>query len=134
MLKASILFHHQIQSNALGALEAIDPIVADRIMQEGCITGDRINGLCDGVTGDWSVQSGLPWMCDANMMPGLCFENACLNDLMLRRYVKFDTFHPAVDAGLPVTRVISRVSLQNVLAKVINYVCITYALIYAATC
>ena len=33
------------------------------------------------------------------------------------RYVKFDTFHPAADAGLPVTRVISRVSLQNVLAK-----------------
>jgi hypothetical protein len=29
-----------------------------------------------------------------------------------RRYVKFDTFHPAVDRGLPVTRVISRVTLQ----------------------
>jgi zeaxanthin epoxidase len=75
----------QIQSNALGALEAIDPTVADEIMRHGCITGDRINGLCDGVTGDW--------------------------------YVKFDTFHPAADAGLPVTRVINRVSLQNVLAK-----------------
>ena len=45
----------QIQSNALGALEAIDPVVADEIMREGCITGDRINGLCDGVTGDWWV-------------------------------------------------------------------------------
>lgn len=32
------------------------------------------------------------------------------------RYVKFDTFHPAVDRGLPVTRVISRVTLQEILA------------------
>ena len=48
--------------------------------EEGCITGNRINGLCDGVTGDW--------------------------------YVKFDTFHPAVDMGLPITRVISRITLQ----------------------
>lgn len=77
----------QIQSNALGALEAIDPEIANEIMAVGCITGDRINGLCDGVTGDW--------------------------------YVKFDTFHPAADKGLPVTRVISRVSLQNILAKAV---------------
>ena len=33
------------------------------------------------------------------------------------RYVKFDTFHPAVDIGLPVTRVISRVTLQRKLAE-----------------
>ena len=33
------------------------------------------------------------------------------------RYVKFDTFHPAVDIGLPVTRVISRVILQRKLAE-----------------
>ena len=33
------------------------------------------------------------------------------------RYVKFDTFHPAVEKGLPVTRVISRVTLQQILAK-----------------
>jgi hypothetical protein len=35
----------------------------------------------------------------------------------LCRYVKFDTFHPAVDRGLPVTRVISRVVLQQLLAE-----------------
>ena len=35
----------------------------------------------------------------------------------LCRYVKFDTFHPAVQRGLPVTRVISRVTLQNILAE-----------------
>lgn len=43
----------QVQSNALAALEAIDQDVADQVLDEGCITGDRINGLCDGVTGDW---------------------------------------------------------------------------------
>jgi hypothetical protein len=75
----------QVQSNALAALEAIDANMARDVMAEGCITGDRINGLCDGVSGDW--------------------------------YVKFDTFHPAVRNGLPVTRVISRVTLQNILAR-----------------
>jgi len=32
-------------------------------------------------------------------------------------YCKFDTFHPAVDNGLPITRVISRVELQGILAE-----------------
>lgn len=45
----------QVQSNALAALEAIDPSSAHKVMAEGCITGDRINGLCDGVSGDWWV-------------------------------------------------------------------------------
>lgn len=43
----------QLQSNALAALEALDEHVGQRILDEGCITGDRINGLCDGITGDW---------------------------------------------------------------------------------
>lgn len=75
----------QVQSNALAALEALDGDVAREIMATGCVTGDRINGLVDGETGEW--------------------------------YVKFDTFHPAVERGLPVTRVISRVTLQEILAR-----------------
>ena len=43
----------QVQSNALAALEAIDTHVAKRVFEEGCITGDRINGLVDGVSGKW---------------------------------------------------------------------------------
>ncbi|XP_020522025.1 zeaxanthin epoxidase, chloroplastic isoform X3 [Amborella trichopoda] len=43
----------QIQSNALAALEAIDMEVAEDIMDVGCITGDRINGLVDGISGAW---------------------------------------------------------------------------------
>lgn len=77
----------QIQSNALAALEVIDGEVAEKVCANGCITGDRINGLCDGVSGDW--------------------------------YVKFDTFHPAVERGLPVTRVINRVTLQEVLSDAV---------------
>ncbi|OWM82170.1 hypothetical protein CDL15_Pgr001744 [Punica granatum] len=75
----------QIQSNALAALEAIDMDVAEEVMRAGCITGDRINGLVDGVSGTW--------------------------------YVKFDTFTPAAERGLPVTRVISRMTLQRILAQ-----------------
>ncbi|CAL0314406.1 unnamed protein product [Lupinus luteus] len=78
----------QIQSNALAALESIDPDVANQVMRVGCITGDRINGLVDGISGSW--------------------------------YVKFDTFTPAVEHGLPVTRVISRLSLQEILARAVG--------------
>ncbi|KAL8167638.1 hypothetical protein V2J09_009137 [Rumex salicifolius] len=78
----------QVQSNALAALEAIDMEVAEEVMRAGCVTGDRINGLCDGVSGDW--------------------------------YVKFDTFTPAAERGLPVTRVISRMTLQQILARAVG--------------
>ncbi|KAI3437359.1 uncharacterized protein J3R85_005333 [Psidium guajava] len=78
----------QIQSNALAALEAIDMEVAEEVMRTGCITGQRINGLVDGVSGTW--------------------------------YIKFDTFTPAAERGLPVTRVISRMSLQQILAQAVG--------------
>nr|UEC49040.1 zea-xanthin epoxidase [Gymnema sylvestre] len=78
----------QIQSNALAALEAIDMDVAEEVMRAGCITGDRINGLVDGLSGNW--------------------------------YIKFDTFTPAVERGLPVTRVISRMTLQQILAHAVG--------------
>ncbi|KAJ6792008.1 zeaxanthin epoxidase, chloroplastic [Iris pallida] len=78
----------QIQSNALAALEAIDLEVAEEVLSAGCITGDRINGLVDGISGTW--------------------------------YVKFDTFTPAVERGLPVTRVISRMKLQQILASAVG--------------
>ena len=43
----------QVQSNALAALEAIDMSVAEEVMRVGCVTGDRINGLVDGMSGSW---------------------------------------------------------------------------------
>lgn len=48
-----MILYLQVQSNALAALEAIDVDMADEVLAAGCITGDRVNGLCDGVTGDW---------------------------------------------------------------------------------
>ncbi|CAJ1929631.1 unnamed protein product [Sphenostylis stenocarpa] len=78
----------QIQSNALAALEAIDIEAAEEVLRVGCITGDRINGLVDGVSGAW--------------------------------YIKFDTFTPAAERGLPVTRVISRMALQEILARAVG--------------
>ncbi|MCO5554398.1 hypothetical protein L7F22_007928 [Adiantum nelumboides] len=78
----------QIQSNALAALEAVDQAVAEEIMANGCVTGDRINGLVDDISGDW--------------------------------YCKFDTFTPAAEKGLPVTRVISRMTLQQILARAVG--------------
>ncbi|CAA3007243.1 Zeaxanthin epoxidase, chloroplastic [Olea europaea subsp. europaea] len=78
----------QIQSNALATLEAIDLDVAEEVMSVGCITGDRINGLVDGISGNW--------------------------------YIKFDTFTPAAERGIPVTRVISRMTLQQILARAVG--------------
>lgn len=46
----------------------------------------------------------------------ICVAKYALIISSTHRYVKFDTFHPAVDRGLPVTRVISRVTLQEILA------------------
>nr|KYP43880.1 hypothetical protein KK1_034660 [Cajanus cajan] len=78
----------QIMSNALASLEAIDLEVAEEVMRAGCITGNRINGLVDGVSGSW--------------------------------FVKLDTFTPAVERGLPVTRIISRIVLQEILARAVG--------------
>jgi len=36
------------------------------------------------------------------------------------RYIKFDTFTPAAERGLPVTRVISRMTLQQTLARAVG--------------
>lgn len=39
---------------------------------------------------------------------------------LIIRYVKFDTFTPAAERGLPVTRVISRMALQQILARAVG--------------
>ncbi|PAN38408.1 hypothetical protein PAHAL_7G169900 [Panicum hallii] len=79
----------QLQSNALAAVEAIDTAAADEVMDAGCVTGDRINGIVDGISGSW--------------------------------YIKFDIFTPAAERGLPVTRVISRMALQQILAPAVGF-------------
>lgn len=43
----------QLMSSALGVLMDIHMGVAEQVMNAGCVTGDRMNGLVDGVSGDW---------------------------------------------------------------------------------
>ncbi|GMY22232.1 zeaxanthin epoxidase, chloroplastic-like [Fagus crenata] len=43
----------QLLSSALAVLQEIDENVAQQIMKAGCVTGNRINGLADGVSGEW---------------------------------------------------------------------------------
>jgi len=78
----------QLQCNALAALEAIDMKVANEILDLGTITGDRVNGLLDGKTGEW--------------------------------YVRFDTRKPAKKDGLPLTLVLNRYVLLDILKNAIN--------------
>ena len=75
----------QLGSNALATLEAINPDVAAQIMEEGIVTGDRVNGLLDGKTGEW--------------------------------YSRFDTREPARKYGLPLTLVINRYRLLDILRE-----------------
>ncbi|KAK4858125.1 hypothetical protein QYF36_011428 [Acer negundo] len=44
-------------TQALTVLQAIDKNVAKQIMEAGCVTGDRIYGLADGTSGEWSLRS-----------------------------------------------------------------------------
>ena len=59
----------QVQSNALAALEALDQGVAEEILSSGCVTGDRINGLCDGETGKWCATILAPVFCHRDKYP-----------------------------------------------------------------
>ncbi|KAK7317281.1 hypothetical protein RJT34_01370 [Clitoria ternatea] len=78
----------QLLSSALAVLEAIDKTVANNIMEAGCVTGNRTNGLADGLSGEW--------------------------------FTEFDLFTPASRKGLPVTLVICRMTLQDILVNAVG--------------
>ena len=75
----------QLQCNAQGALDSIDPVMAEEVMEKGIITGDRVNGLLDGVSGEW--------------------------------FYRFDTRKPCHENGLPLTLVLSRFELLDILSR-----------------
>ncbi|KAK9283022.1 hypothetical protein L1049_011249 [Liquidambar formosana] len=79
----------QLLSSALAVLEAIDENVARQIKEAGCVTGNRINGLADGLSGEW--------------------------------FTKFDLLTPAIRRGLPVTQVICRMALQDILVNAVGF-------------
>ncbi|XP_057450524.1 zeaxanthin epoxidase, chloroplastic-like isoform X2 [Lotus japonicus] len=78
----------QLLSSALAVLEAIDHSVAKQIMEAGCVTGNRTNGLADGLSGEW--------------------------------FTEFDLLTPASRKGLPITLVICRMTLQDILVKAVG--------------
>lgn len=77
----------QIQSNALGALQQINPVLYEAVAQAGVQTGDRLSGIKDG------KRHADGWL------------------------VKFDAATPARRKGLPLTLAINRVVLQDIFLK-----------------
>ena len=54
-------------------------------------------------------------------MQFLCWRHPFDSAQFVFRYAKFDIFTPAAERGLPVTRAISRMALQEILARAVGY-------------
>lgn len=78
----------QLQCNSQGALDSIAPDLAEKVVQLGTVTGDRVNGLLDGVSGEW--------------------------------FYRFDTRQPCYNNGLPLTIVVSRHELLQILSEAVG--------------
>mmetsp|Transcript_29014 Transcript_29014/g.85843 ORF Transcript_29014/g.85843 Transcript_29014/m.85843 type:complete len:622 (-) Transcript_29014:109-1974(-) len=86
----------QIQSNALRAIQRINPEVYQELVNAGTCTADRVSGLKIG------YRKG-------NKLAGLYDAGDWL--------VRFDTVGPALEAGLPATVVVDRPVIQQILVK-----------------
>ena len=86
----------QIQSNALRALQRINPVIYEEIIKAGTVTADRVSGLKIGYKKGVFLNLGKQ------------FEKG---DWL----VKFDTLQPALDAGLTATVVVDRPVIQQIL-------------------
>uniref|UniRef100_A0A6U5H2C5 FAD-binding domain-containing protein n=1 Tax=Corethron hystrix TaxID=216773 RepID=A0A6U5H2C5_9STRA len=86
----------QIQSNALRAIQRINPEVFEELVAAGTFTADRVSGLKIG------YRKG-------NKLAGLYDAGDWL--------VRFDTIGPALEAGLPATVVVDRPVIQQILVK-----------------
>lgn len=86
----------QIQSNALRALQQINPTIFEELVAAGTCTADRVSGLKIG------YRKG-------NKLAGLYDAGDWL--------VRFDTVGPALEAGLPATVVVDRPVIQQILVK-----------------
>ena len=86
----------QIQSNALRAIQNINPMLYDELVEAGTCTADRVSGLKIG------YRKG-------NKLAGLYDAGDWL--------VRFDTIGPALEKGLPATVVVDRPVIQQILVK-----------------
>ncbi|CAG9465903.1 unnamed protein product [Pedinophyceae sp. YPF-701] len=84
----------QLQCNALATLETIDPGLAAKVIEQGTVTGDRLNGLLDGVNGEWYLKFDTRAPCRKNGLPLA---------IVISRYALLDLLRQAVeDAGVTV--------------------------------
>jgi zeaxanthin epoxidase len=86
----------QIQSNALRAIQRINPQCYEELVAAGTVTADRVSGLKIG------YRKG-------NKLAGLYDAGDWL--------VRFDTIGPALEAGLPATVVVDRPVIQQIMIK-----------------
>ena len=86
----------QIQSNALRAIQRINPECFEELVKAGTVTADRVSGLKIG------YRKG-------NKLAGLYDRGDWL--------VRFDTIGPALEAGLPATVVVDRPVIQQIMVK-----------------
>lgn len=86
----------QIQSNALRAIQRINPAIFDELVEAGTVTADRVAGLKIG------YRKG-------NMLTGVYEKGDWL--------VRFDTLGPAMEAGLPPTVVVDRPVIQQIMLR-----------------
>lgn len=86
----------QIQSNALRAIQQINPKCYEELVAAGTVTADRVSGLKIG------YRKG-------NKLAGLYDAGDWL--------VRFDTLGPALEAGLPATVVVDRPVIQQIMVK-----------------
>jgi zeaxanthin epoxidase len=86
----------QIQSNALRAIQNINPDIYEELVKAGTCTADRVSGLKIG------YRKG-------NKLAGLYDAGDWL--------VRFDTVGPALEAGLPATVVVDRPVIQQILVR-----------------
>ncbi|OVA20868.1 Monooxygenase [Macleaya cordata] len=83
----------QLQSNALAVLEAIDKDAAREIMEAGCTTGNRINGIADGVSGEWFMKFDLMTPALERGLPFTQVISRMILQEILVKAVGFDILH-----------------------------------------
>lgn len=59
----------QLASNALQVLKEMDTVVYDRIMSNFTLTGDKVNGIKDGIRDEWYAKFDLKGPAEARNMP-----------------------------------------------------------------
>jgi zeaxanthin epoxidase len=59
----------QLASNALQVLKEMDAVVYDRIMDKFTVTGDKVNGIKDGIRDTWYAKFDLATPAEARNMP-----------------------------------------------------------------